>query len=114
RGDAGGLGLLPRLGVAGPARRSRGRRRLQIVSGPPRTLSTNQGELTLGGSGGRILIMGIVNATPDSFSDGGLGQTLEARVELARSLLADGADLLDIGGESGVTNRPPISAADEI
>ena len=36
--------------------------------------------------------MGIVNATPDSFSDAGLGQTLGDRVELARSLLAAGAD----------------------
>ncbi|MGZ4192914.1 MAG: dihydropteroate synthase, partial [Solirubrobacteraceae bacterium] len=54
--------------------------------------------------------MGIVNATPDSFSDAGLAQTLEARVKLARTLLADGADLIDIGGESGVTNRPPVRA----
>ena len=81
------------------------------MSAPPRTLATSQGELTLGG---RVLLMGIVNATPDSFSDGGSAQTLEARVELARSLLSDGADLLDIGGESGVTNRPPISAEEEI
>ena len=84
------------------------------MSGPARTLSTSRGELALGGPDGRVLIMGIVNATPDSFSDGGLAQTLEARVELARSLLADGADLIDIGGESGVTNRPPISAEEEI
>jgi dihydropteroate synthase len=78
---------------------------------PPRTLATSRGELTLGG---RALLMGIVNATPDSFSDGGLAQTLEARVELARSLVADGADVIDIGGESGVTNRPPVSAEQEI
>jgi dihydropteroate synthase len=84
------------------------------VSGPARTLSTSRGELALGGPDGRVLIMGIVNATPDSFSDGGLAQTLDARVELARSLLADGADLIDIGGESGVTNRPPVSAEEEI
>jgi dihydropteroate synthase len=58
--------------------------------------------------------MGIVNATPDSFSDGGLAQTLETRVALARSLLSDGADIIDIGGESGVTNRPPVAAAEEI
>jgi len=58
--------------------------------------------------------MGIVNATPDSFSDGGLPQTLEARVALARALMSDGADLIDIGGESGVTNRPPVSAEEEI
>jgi dihydropteroate synthase len=90
------------------------------VIAPERTLATSRGELTLGGPsgpggrGGRALLMGIVNATPDSFSDGGLAQTLEARVDLARTLLADGADLIDIGGESGVTNRPPVPAAEEI
>jgi dihydropteroate synthase len=84
------------------------------VSAPARTLATSGGELALGGGGGQVQIMGIINATPDSFSDGGLAQTLEARVELARSLLSDGADVIDIGGESGVTNRPPIAAEEEI
>ena len=50
--------------------------------------------------------MGIVNATPDSFSDAGLHQTLEERVALAAELLQAGARLIDVGGESGVTNRP--------
>ncbi|HEY2320489.1 MAG TPA: dihydropteroate synthase [Solirubrobacteraceae bacterium] len=81
------------------------------MSAPELTLATSRGDLRLGG---RPLLMGIVNATPDSFSDGGQPQTLEGRVALARCLLADGADLIDIGGESGVTNRPPISAAEEI
>jgi dihydropteroate synthase len=58
--------------------------------------------------------MGIVNATPDSFSDTGEHRTLEARVALAAQLLAEGADLIDIGGESGVTNRPPVAAEEEI
>jgi dihydropteroate synthase len=58
--------------------------------------------------------MGIVNATPDSFSDAGLHQTLEARVQLAAALLRDGADLIDIGGESGVTNRPAVAPLQEI
>jgi dihydropteroate synthase len=81
------------------------------VSRPELTLATQRGELRLGG---RPLLMGIVNATPDSFSDAGLSQTLGARVELARTLLADGADLIDIGGESGVTNRPPVTPEEEI
>ena len=59
-------------------------------------------------------LMGIVNATPDSFSDAGLVQTLEARVDRARWLLAAGADLIDVGGESGVTNRPAVDPAEEI
>jgi dihydropteroate synthase len=81
------------------------------VIGPPRRLSTSAGELELGG---RPLLMGIVNATPDSFSDAGLHQTLAERVELARSLLAAGAQLIDIGGESGVTNRPAVEPSEEI
>ena len=58
--------------------------------------------------------MGIVNATPDSFSDTDEHRTLEARVELARSLVAAGADVIDVGGESGVTNRPPIDPLQEM
>ena len=48
----------------------------------------------------RPRVMGIVNVTPDSFSDGGLYADAERAVEHGRQLLADGADLLDIGGES--------------
>jgi len=59
----------------------------------------------------RPLVMGILNATPDSFSDGGLHPDLEAR---GLELIAEGADLLDIGGESGVTNRPPVTPEEEI
>ncbi len=81
------------------------------MTAPARILRTSAGELALGG---RPLLMGIVNATPDSFSDGGLAQTLEARVERASALLGQGADLIDIGGESGVTNRPPVTADAEI
>jgi dihydropteroate synthase len=58
--------------------------------------------------------MGIVNATPDSFSDGGVVRPLGDRVALAASLLRSGADVIDIGGESGVTNRPPVSPEVEI
>jgi dihydropteroate synthase len=59
-------------------------------------------------------LMGIVNATPDSFSDAGRHPTLESRVALARELIAAGASVIDIGGESGTTNRPPVEAAEEI
>jgi dihydropteroate synthase len=60
------------------------------------------------------LVMGILNATPDSFSDGGLHPDLESRVARGRELISDGADLLDVGGESGVTNRPPVDPDDEV
>ncbi len=46
------------------------------------------------------LVMGVVNVTPDSFSDGGRYDTVETAVAHGRQLLADGADILDIGGES--------------
>jgi dihydropteroate synthase len=64
--------------------------------------------------GGRPWLMGIVNASPDSFSDGGRYATLHAQFELARSLLEDGAEILDIGGESASTGRPAVAVQQEI
>ena len=64
--------------------------------------------------GARPWLMGVVNASPDSFSDGGRRPTLDSRVALARELLAAGADILDIGGESASTGRPPVAAQEEI
>jgi dihydropteroate synthase len=62
----------------------------------------------------RPLLMGVVNASPDSFSDGGRYATLEQRVELAAELLEGGADILDVGGESASTDRPAVAVAEEI
>lgn len=62
----------------------------------------------------RPYLMGIVNATPDSFSDAPGRKSLDDRVELARKLIADGADIIDVGGESGVTNKPAVEVAEEI
>src|SRR5579875_1869187 len=64
--------------------------------------------------GSRPLLMGVVNATPDSFSDGGEGMSPADLLKRARGLLAAGADIIDVGGESGVTNRPPVEAREEI
>ena len=64
--------------------------------------------------GERPWLMGIVNASPDSFSDAGAYPDLDARVQLTRELLAAGADIIDVGGESGITLRPPVAAAEEI
>jgi dihydropteroate synthase len=64
--------------------------------------------------GGRPRLMGVVNATPDSFSDAGVDRSVEGRVALARSLVEAGAEIVDIGGESGVTNRPVVDADEEI
>jgi dihydropteroate synthase len=60
---------------------------------------------------GRPLLMGIVNANPDSFSDAVRLQTLDAQVAHALALVRDGADIIDVGGESGVTYTG-TSAAD--
>ena len=64
--------------------------------------------------GPRPLLMGILNATPDSFSDAGDHPTLEARVAHASSLLAAGADLIDVGGESASGHVPSVSPDEEI
>jgi dihydropteroate synthase len=58
--------------------------------------------------------MGIVNATPDSFSDGGELRTVAARVERARELVRAGARVIDVGGESAVVHRPAVSPEEEI
>jgi dihydropteroate synthase len=81
------------------------------MTAPPRSLRARGQTLELAG---RPWLMGIVNATPDSFSDAGLHQTLSERVELARALIAAGADVIDIGGESGVTNKPAVAVDEEI
>jgi dihydropteroate synthase len=62
----------------------------------------------------RPLVMGIVNVTPDSFSDGGRFLDVHAAVDHALKLAADGADLLDIGGESTRPYSEPVSAEDEL
>jgi dihydropteroate synthase len=64
--------------------------------------------------GGFPLVMGILNTTPDSVSDAERLLTLDAQLERARELVAAGADLIDVGGESGRTDRPPVSEAEEI
>lgn len=62
----------------------------------------------------RPLIMGIVNITPDSFSDGGRFTSTEAALAHARRLLDEGADLLDIGGESTRPGAAVVSADEEM
>jgi dihydropteroate synthase len=81
------------------------------VSAPVRRLRAGERILELGG---RPWLMGIVNASPDSFSDGGIHPTLDSRVELARDLLAAGADIVDVGGESASTGRAPVDVALEL
>ena len=63
---------------------------------------------------GVALVMGIVNVTPDSFSDGGSYLEADAAIAHGRELLAAGADLLDIGGESTRPGAAAVGAAEEI
>ena len=62
----------------------------------------------------RPRVMGIVNVTPDSFSDGGAHDTLDAAVAHGLQLVAEGADLLDIGGESTRPGSAPVPLDEEL
>ena len=62
----------------------------------------------------RPRVMGIVNVTPDSFSDGGAHAGVQAAVDHGLRLVGQGADLLDIGGESTRPGADPVDAAEEI
>jgi dihydropteroate synthase len=64
--------------------------------------------------GHRTLIMGILNATPDSFSDGGCYHAVEAAVERAEQMASEGADIIDIGGESTRPGYAPVSLDEEL
>src|SRR5271154_4457341 len=61
-----------------------------------------------------VLVMGIVNVTPDSFSDGGKFLDADAAVSHALELVAQGAEILDIGGESTRPNAKPVSEKEEL
>jgi len=64
--------------------------------------------------GKRTIVMGVLNVTPDSFSDGGLFADADAAVEHARRMVGDGVDIIDIGGESTRPGSDPVSPEDEI
>jgi dihydropteroate synthase len=66
------------------------------------------------GQSSRPLLMGIVNLTPDSFHDGGRYITLSAAKEQLSRLIADGADMIDVGGMSSRPGHTPLSATEEI
>ena len=69
------------------------------------------GDLTL--PAGRTAVMGILNVTPDSFSDGGRYADVAAALRHAREMVAAGADLIDVGGDSTRPNSTRISAEQE-
>jgi dihydropteroate synthase len=64
--------------------------------------------------GKKTLIMGILNVTPDSFSDGGKYYNFDRAIEHAKEMVENGADLIDIGGESTRPGHTPVSAEEEL
>ncbi|MBU1341351.1 MAG: dihydropteroate synthase [Proteobacteria bacterium] len=78
----------------------------------PFTLEFGRFRLELGGS--QTCIMGILNATPDSFSDGGKFNTFDTAVRQGLKLVEDGAHILDIGGESSRPFAAPVSEQQEL
>ena len=64
--------------------------------------------------GQRTLIMGILNVTPDSFSDGGCYLGVAAAIDHAKEMAKDGADVIDVGGESSRPGASPASAEEEL
>jgi len=88
------------------------RRVLENVEGRrPYTLDCRGRQLVIGE---RTLVMGILNVTPDSFSDGGRYETVEAAKARAIEMVAQGADIIDIGGESTRPGHTPVDAAEEM
>ncbi len=64
--------------------------------------------------GSKTLVMGILNVSPDSFYDGGRYNDLKKAVERAKQMVADGADIIDVGGESSRPGSEPITIAEEL
>src|SRR5436305_14625892 len=60
------------------------------------------------------LIMGVLNVTPDSFSDGGIFFALEKAIEHGVKMAAEGADVIDVGGESTRPGAEPVAAEEEL
>lgn len=70
--------------------------------------------LTMKGGHFRPLVMGVLNVTPDSFSDGGRHATLDMAITHAENMIAEGADIIDIGGESTRPGSPVVPVEEEL
>ncbi len=70
--------------------------------------------LVVSGDAFRPLVMGILNITPDSFSDGGRFASLDLALSHAEQMIADGVDIIDIGGESTRPGAPPVALDEEL
>jgi dihydropteroate synthase len=83
---------------------------MQLMSLPQRQITCGRFTLDLS----QPLIMGILNVTPDSFSDGGLHQQKDLAIQYALQMIADGATIIDIGGESTRPNASTVELEEEI
>jgi dihydropteroate synthase len=81
-----------------------------VFEAPVATLRMGRFELRLD----QCRIMAILNATPDSFSDGGAFASVDAAVARAQALVGQGADIIDIGGESTRPGAPPVTLEEEL
>jgi dihydropteroate synthase len=79
-----------------------------------RNLQCGRHDLPLPGDGSRPLVMGILNVTPDSFSDGGRFDLLEAALSHAEQMMSDGVDIIDIGAESTRPGTTPLPVEEEL
>ena len=86
---------------------------LEALANRTRRLNLKSGEVLLEGDPG-VLLMGILNVTPDSFSDGGQHAEVEAAVSRALKMVEDGARLIDVGGESTRPGALPVLAGEEL
>ncbi|MBF0611072.1 MAG: dihydropteroate synthase [Magnetococcales bacterium] len=102
------LGVLQQQGETALVQQIEKQRVAQLTPSP--ALRWSQGELTFE----RPQIMGVVNVTPDSFSDGGRYLNQQSALEHALSLVEAGADILDIGGESTRPGAAPVSEEEEL
>lgn len=96
--------------LAGMAGDHRPARRLEALTRPRPAFAG----LALSGEGARPRIMGVCNVTPDSFSDGGDHANPAGAITFARRLVAAGADIIDVGGESTRPGAVPVSRSDEL
>src|SRR3954468_1295627 len=71
-------------------------------------------QLPLNTDGKKTYVMGILNVTPDSFSDGGRHHSLDSALLHAEQMIADGVDIIDIGGESSRPGALPLSLDEEL
>ena len=81
---------------------------------PSNTLQCGRYRLTVDGSSFRPLVMGVLNVTPDSFSDGGRFASLDAAITQAEQMIEAGVDIIDIGGESTRPGAPPVPLEEEL